>query len=555
MSMTEQVTGFRITSIRIVMILAFSAFVTRLLPVAISNYPFNNDSLVECGIASDMLQNGHFGKFADSPWNGTHSAATPLFDALIAFVSGAFGVTPYQCAQVIVSVISVATVCMIFILARTISGGLVGGFAAGFGALTMGTFVFTTGSAWKEALGIMLLVMILVSYVMRSQNRFRILLFLCLMVVPLVHHLVAAIAMLFMAYMLAWRLYFAFRWTNIRRGLLLDAVTAVVPILWMSLYYYEVALDRISLVSSPIGLIGLLASFFGLCVVLIGVLSIKKHSKRTYSPLIGIGVVILLVLDFLGFLFPYSPSASEWYLLFIASVGVFLTIGWYGTEIIVETRRKYNAVQIGLALPALTIIGFGLQKGFLLSSHQIAYRTFDFLDIFILIGIAGGFVFLQKNHSKAYPVLGLIMVLSLLVTFPFAYASGSLLGVRHDTQAYEVDALTWVDDHLVTQKVISDERIGYISWVLFGVAKDAGLPVYMKTNFTISADWVCVAEDSWTDRGVNCYPVGRIVVQKENFTRILSAANVLYVGGPVDDRVETFRGSVIGASVVYSPPA
>ena len=99
-----------------------AAFFTRILPLSISQYPFNNDALAECGIASDILRNGHLTYDPGAPWYGTHGMAIPILDLLLAFVAGSLGVTPLACAQFVNAVFSVTTVGGLFVLVRSVSG-------------------------------------------------------------------------------------------------------------------------------------------------------------------------------------------------------------------------------------------------------------------------------------------------------------------------------------------------------------------------------------------------------------------------------------------------
>ena len=530
----------------VVALLSFSAFLTHLLPLSISQFPFNNDTLSVCGISSDIMNNHRLTGLESSGWQNAHGVRTPLLSIIISYFASAIGTTPLQCAQFVDASLAVVTVGGIFLLTRSMTGRLLGALASGFMAITFGTFVFTTASVWNESLGIALLVVLLLAFIRRSQLRFGLLTFAILMMLPLAHHLVAFIGLLILAYLLVWSWFFAVATSSLRKRHLIDFAVVGIAAVWAVSYYVVVDFDRISDISSPIKLAFLLSCFVLLSMVTTVILMPRRYSKLTFAPLVGGGLFVVLVLDFLGFVFPYSHSASDLYLLLAAATCFLFSVAWYGTEILIETQPVYRAVQVALAISPLTLIGYGLLQGFSTSSHQVVYRTFDFLDIFIFVGAGAALCAFQDRHKKLYPLVGITMVVSLVISFPFAYATEELLGVRHDTQAYEVDALEWTAVRSNATRVITDERISYISWSMFGLVKDAGLPLYLKHNTTILPDWVCMAEDEWMSSGVNAYPEGTIIVPKAEYEKVQLAANVLYIGGPVDNRAIMFVGSRIG---------
>jgi len=550
MHISDLISFKRLTASGSLAIVSIAAFLTRLFPLSMSQYPFNNDSLIECGMASDIVHSGHLTYPSDSPWNGTHSVATPVFNVLIAFFSSSLGINPLQCAQVLTAIVSVLTVGLLFVLGRLVSGSLRGGIVAGFMGVMMGTFVFTTASVWKEALGMAFLALALLSFVLRGQRRYASLTFVVLMLMPLIHHLVTAIALMFCAYMLAWSWYFAVSKGAIRKRHVTDLSMVALPSVWAVGYYSSVSFDRLSAFSSPVNVLLIVGSFALLSVVAIAVLSIKKHSKRTYAPVLGAILVLLIVADYCGFLFPYSPSASSAYIL-LGLVSAFLfSLSWYGTESVIENRIRYRAIMVGLIASPLTLIGYGLMKGFSLSSHQILYRTFDFLDVFIFLGVGAAMVFLRSRDVRFYSIVGIVMVASLIISFPFSFGSEQLLGVRHDTQAYEVDAIEWLKDHGASLPLVTDVRIGFIAGSVAHLPQYPDLPHYLELNLSLSIDAYYLMEKSWMTRGVNDYPRGEVVVGESNYTLTKAANNVIYVGGPVGDCATILVGSEVGQSLV-----
>ena len=520
------------------LVIAVSSFLTRLYSLSISPYPFNNDAITECTIASEILGSGHL-DFSSSINQSTHSLGIPAFNVLVAYASSLMGVTPLECAQFIIATVAVVTIGGIYLLARIVTGSLLGGVTAGFMAVTFGTFVYTTGSGWKEALGLALLITALLAFVGRSLPRNRALLFVTLMILPLTHHLVAAITLLTLALAVCWSWFHALSTHGLRKRHVADLLTVAIPVVWMTAYYLQISFDSSSLVNSRTALELAPVLFLVLCGVVIAVLSRKNHLRITFAPAVGLGVLVLLLLDYYGFLFPYTPSApAEFYIVLVCAIVFILTIAWYGTELILESRPLHRTIQLCLLIAPLAIMGVAVLGGFSYSSQKVFYRTFDFLDVALFMGAAFALVAL-RHRRKVFVVSAVALVVLSAVSFPFGYESERLLGVRHDTQPYEMDALLWLSAHNDSPNVVSDERIAYVYHALMDGWKNSYLPAHIMRNASLPP-FFCVVEDSWTTVGVNDYPRGKVVIPLANYTSTLGHANVLYVGGSASNKIQIF---------------
>jgi hypothetical protein len=391
-------------------------------------------------------------------------------------------------------------------------------------------------------------VLILVSLIRRNEMRFRAVCFVLLMIVPLVHHLVAIVALLATAFPLVWSWFLAVTTHSIRRRNFTDLIMIAVPTAWTTAYYSTVSFDKFQALTSFSNVMLLIGGFLALCGVAIAVLSMKTHSRLTFAPLLGIGIVVLLVLDYNGYLYSYAPSASVYYLYLVAAFGFIFSIAWYGSEVIFERRPRYNAVHLGLLLAPLAVIGYGFFGGFSSSSHQIIYRSFDYADLFIFIGGGAAVYWLFSNRRKAYPLVAGLVVVSLAVSFPFAYDTQTLLGVRHDTQAYEIDGIKWIVGAQSHPHMISDERLSYIGQAMADIPEDNGLPTNFATNYTLPPFWIGVLEYDWLSTGVNNYPEGLVVVSRPDYMRVMEHSNVFYVGGPSENRLIVYATSYVGYS-------
>ena len=534
-----------VTSSLVLVVLFVAAFLTRLYPLSFSEYPFNNDSLTECGVASEILSTGHLEFPPGSQWHGTHSVATPILNLFLAFSSASLGANPIECAQLLNAVVFLSTIGAIFILVRIMSSSLLGATAAGFTSIVLGTFVFTTASVWKEALGFSFFAFAVLFFVCRDRISFRVLALAIIFLIPFVHHLVAAVVLLFLSFLVIWSWFVAVNRGRIQRRHVMDLAMVGFPVVTAVLYYYCVSFDRISTFSSPASVLTMVIAFVLLVLSGIAVLSMKKHSKWTFAPAIGGGLIALAVADYYGWIFPYKHSASQSYLLLSLVYGFILSVAWYGSEVLVEKIPRYRAVQMGLLIAPLTIIAFGILGGFTLSSHKVLYRSFDFLDMFVFVGVGVAVTTLKLRHRIFYPVLPVILIVLALISFPFAYESARLLGVRHDTNGYEVDSFEWLADHADSRWISSDERLARIAQNSWGANRDASLPTMIEKNLALSPDNFYVIEDDWMTLGVNNYPYGLVVVKESRFSQLMDDANVIYIGGPSSDRILVFVPSTL----------
>lgn len=534
-------------------IIVVAAFLTRLWPLAFSTYPFNNDGLTECALAKQMLASGHMSFFPDGHLGTTHSIAIPAMNLVIAYASSALGVDTLMFGQVLTAVVSVLTIGGIYLVGREFSGSTRGGITAALMGILMGTFVFTTGSVWKEAFGFGLILLVIVGFIRRDQPRFRILCLLTLMIIPLVHHLVAIVTLLLLAFPIVWGWFFAISKRSLGHRHFEDLAMVALPAVWIYVYYTAVSMDSFENVLSKMGLFLIAIAFVLLSLVQVVVLSKKNHSKLTFAPIPGIMITILLVLDYFGYIFPYKSGSSLVYLILVGAFGFFVAVAWYGTEHILEFRHRFRAVHFGLLLAPATVIGFSVLEGLSLASHKSIYRSFDFVDIFIFVGVGAAVSSAYSLRKRVYPVLATLMILFLAMSFPFGYYSGQTVGVRHDTQSYEVDAVMWLYQNQRGPHLISDERIAYMGLALADIPKDGGLVGALTNNATLPPHWFVAFDDSYLTDGVSDYPRGLVVVPLANSTRMVDASDIMYVGGPRGDRITMLATSNIGHWVVLGP--
>jgi hypothetical protein len=542
---TRREVGTRLVVLLIISLLAFS---TRLLPLAISPNPFNNDGITECRIASDIVASRHLEFPYGHSYSGTHSLVTPAFDVLIAFLASFFGVSTFAVGQLLVAGLSVLTVACGYLVASRICGRVDGALMAVLFLSLFGTFVFVTGSVWKESLGVAFLVLLVFAFINRSQRRMLAVEIAILATLPIVHHLVTVIALSALVFLTFWSVSLAIWRKDIKRRHAIDVAVAVASIAYTYSYYSVRSLDALSHLNSVADAVEVLAVFLLLCVIAVVVFSWTRHVKWTFAPVPGALFMLLFVWDYNDPLFPYVPGNPQYILLLGASAAFLISVAWYGFEKVLESRSRYRAVPLCLFMPPLAVIAFSMLSGVDLKSFNILYRTMDFADISLALGIAVAFSSLVPR-IRLRKALAVVLVAALILTFPFSYATNVLAGMRHDTQEYEVDAMGWIHSYGNESYIIqTDERLSYDASALYDYQKIAALPGLIEDQILPGPLSYNILEEEWMTLGVNDYPQGHPVLNSSYVSQLLHASDVLYIGGPSGNHALVFCASNIGQS-------
>ena len=538
------------TILFVLVVLGLLAFTTRLWPMHISTLPFNNDGLTECRIASDILAWGSLEYPSTAFYFNTHSVVTPSFNVLLAYVSSAVGVPPLYISQMVVAVVSIVTILGTYLLAKQITGSAKGGIAAAVFIALLGTAAFVTGSAWKESLGYALMVLFFYAYANRSDIRFLVLEILLLLTIPLVHHLVTAVVYIALGYLTLWSLYFAAKTRAWRPRHLTELLVFVVTSTITYSYYSLNSLDKLGYVSGYQDVLKIAAVFLGFLLLAVVALGPKRYVKWTLAPIPGVAIVAFVLWDYVNPVFPYIPNATDFVIILMLCTGALVSAAWFGFEELLNSRLLLRAVPLGMLLPAVTLMTFALLSGFSIQSHQLVYRTFDFADLALAMGVGMTVAHLARKPRAEWLVVVTVMA-ALLLTFPFAYETSALLGERHDTQEYEVDAVEWLEYAAGSDSMLqSDERISYIAMAISGFGKMPYLPSRIMDSGFLGEGAFYMLETEWTTVGVSDYPDGYLVLNGTEVALIVSSSNVFYVGGPVSNQIVVFSCTEVGQEAI-----
>jgi hypothetical protein len=537
----------RLTDPRLLVLIVLSvlAFSTRVLPLSISPLPFNNDGMTEARIADDILSSEHLKYPEGSFYSDSYSVVTPVYNVLLAFAASSMSTDTFSASQLVIAAFSVLTVVGVYLVAIRITNNLTGSISAAFVLALLGTFVYLTGSAWKGALGIALLLLLTVAYINRSDRRFLVLELVILLILPLTYHLVTILAYLFVAYLTCWSILVAVMRGRVTVSHVFDAIIIGASSLIAYVYYLNASFQRLSDYGEIVNIAFMVLAFLALFLVAALALNGKGNGRRlSFAPSVGAIVVFVVFVDYFNPVFPYTQGFASYVLLVGLLYGLVVIVGWYGLERLTLSNSRYRAIPLGLLLPVLTIFLFALTSGLDLDGHKIFYRTFDYADISLALGAGVAIAYIKRTRIRTTAVVLLTAVL--ICSFPFGYATGTLLGDRHDSQEYEVDAITWVyDSSGPSVKVRSDERLSYNARALYDYGKDPYLPSRLASGDLSTSSVMNLFLEEWTVIGVNDYPRGHPILDTDYVESVLEISNVLYVGGPETNNIIVFQTSLI----------
>jgi len=506
---------------------------TRLLSFSFSPLPFNNDGMTESRIADDILASGGLDYPEGASYVGTHSTITPFYNVALAFCASILGVSAFSVAQFVIAGVSLVTVLGTYLLSFEVTKSRTAALGSSMVLSLLGSFVYLTASTWKAALGVSLFVVLAYAYCNRSDKRFMILEIIALITLPFVHHLVAVLAYAFVAYMTVWSVLAAIRNRRFRARHVTDISVVAAPAVAAYSYYHFASLDRLDYLADGSGFLAFGVIFFLTSVVFSLVMIQRRHLRFTLSWVPAILVMVFFLVDFTNPLFSYS-AGTPYYVVVLASAScLVLGVGWYGYELIVESKSRYRAVPLGLFLPILTLVCFALFMGLGLRSHQILYRSFDFVYVSVALGV-GVVIMHMESRPRVRLTLVAFLIVALLLSFPFGHATGTLTGVRHDTQEYEVDALGWLAENAGSNcTLFSDERLSYNARAIFDMVKRNDLPYMLNLSRYPPPGSYSLYEYEWSVVGVNDYPRGHPVIDANHVEAVMADLNVVYVGGPM----------------------
>jgi hypothetical protein len=525
-------------------ILYLVALAVRLVPLATTPLPYNVDSLLETRMASDIVHSGGLAYPTNASYaDDRHSTITPLYNIFLAASSVVVGMEPVRISPLLVPLLTSITVVAVFMIVMKMTKNKHAAMGAGVFLALSGTYVAVTLAPWKEAFGLLFLPVALYLYVNREDDiRLRALAVLLLALMPLMHHLVTAVAYLMVTFITLIPMAQRALRRRVTSNDKLDV--GILGSLWAfaAAYYFISRFNRTEFFRPDSGM-WLFASVFA--VMLIGgIYAARRTATRLYLilpiPLVALGV---FAVNYFVPIFPFTTGTNRTVLLYLLPYIILIYPLLLGFALVLDSSSKYRVFLIALFLAPFTIIVFAFLWGLNpTTSYPMIVRTFDFLDfgIAIAVGIGLAYMLNKLRRRSARAALGALFVVTCIVTTPIAFSTQKMFKVQHSTFEYETEALGWVrEKNAAGLNLSTDMRLHEIGHNLYDLEGDFFLPYAMQKEDELIKNRVCVAESQWTHPpGAEMDPLDAVVISKTSFESIILHQNdIIGCGGPADNRV------------------
>lgn len=515
------------------------ALVVRLVPLAASPYPYNIDGLGEAMLANGMYHTGSAAVPQDSGIQGSYIVHIPLFDMLIAAISSFVGIEPLFLIQYATAAIGAMSCVLASIVVHRITENVRISLVAGMFLALLGTYVFCTTSAWKETLGLTMLVIMAGLFLERKDIRFRALLTTVLVAIIFIHHHSAILTILVFTFAISWQCYLSMRakrwtWEN-------SADTLTAASLWiLAISYYSVIdLPYFAFLRPDTDLY----LFIAVAVVMVLFMFTVMSGKWTISrrPLLKVLIPViaagLILLNYFRPIFPGIPGTGSSILLFAVPYLLLVPAIWYGSESLMTRGKTYTPLLLALILAPLSMMMFGFLRGLDPTSYTVIYRTFDFLDLGLAALFGAGLIVILLKARKYAPIILAASLILIASTTPLAFQTENLFGVQNQTYEYEYNVYDLIHTDSELRNLDSDQRISASANSLFNFSVNADLAFLVEEGQSMSTDHWLIVETNWMTSGAQEFPLKSVILNESTFGEFLNSNNVIIISGPSDDQM------------------
>lgn len=510
------------------------ALVIRLYPLAFSPYPYNIDGLGEAMMSNGIYQSGTLAVPPDAGYSQSYIVSMPLMDVLVASMSAFVGIEPLLLIQPIIAVIGALSCVAATLVVHRITGNTRMSVLAGMFLAVLGTFVFVTTSAWKETLGLAMMIIMAGLYLERRDMRYRVILTAALVMMTFIHHHSAVMAYLLFTFAIAGESFLALRNKRLEKGNYVDMATAAALWIIALTYYSNIDLPYYLFLRPDTDLYLFIAVAVAMVLIMFVSMaglkpSLKRYHLKVIIPAVASGLVVL---NYFRPVFPGLPGTDPSLMIFVLCYSLLLVPIWFGSDRLLTPGQKTTPLLFASLFAPLCMIMFGLLRALDPTSQMIVYRTFDFLDIGLAALFGVGLALMAKNMRKMAPVVAALFLIVLAITAPLAFQTEKLFGVQNQTYGYEVDSYFLLDSISPVQYADSDQRISTsVGWVA-NLTGDSDLAYRIDAELSIPRDRWLIVETSWTTSGAQEFPLRPRVLNETAFDDFLASMNVLVISGP-----------------------
>lgn len=520
------------------------ALAARLVPLTVSPLPFSIDGFILARVAADIAARDAWS--IDPADVNSYNMKLPGFSLWWAATADLAGLSLLGHLQLILPLLTSFAVVPAYLFGAKATGRRLGGFVAGLFIALFGSFLLHTSAAAKESIALLVFPVVVLLFQGREDRRSRALAAVLLLFLPFLHSLTAflTLGMVAALVVLGQRRVLA-RGRFSVRGLAIDVVTGPALGAPALVYYLTVDLPFLSEVLAPASF----ALFLGIVVLLSALLlpvalpRRRRTDRRRASPVARAAIPpalgLLVVLGNRGNgLFVGAAGTQPGLLSVLPAVLVFAAFAVAGFQLLRRTTNRMADVVAAMLVAPIALTLLGLLRGLDATGLTLVYRAFDFMDYAVAALVAVAFVAAWRGLRPVKPARGLLaagFLATLLATTPMAWNTQDVFSVQNVTTPEEFQALALLAA-LGARNVTTDERLASIGAWWFGYSMDASLPLRLRDNEPITADYALVLE-RWSTVGAQIHPAPNVVLSPSTIARFLGANRVAYVSGPPGDRI------------------
>jgi hypothetical protein len=516
-----------------------AALAVRWVPLLFSSLPFNIDGFPLAAIAEDFLATGRWS--LDPAEANAYNLRMPFYPTMLAALAAATGVPPLRAMAWLLPVLTGTAALGGYVLAWRTARHRGVALAAGVFLALYGPFVFLTAAAMKEALGLVLLPLVVALWLGRGDPRKRALAVFLLLALPLVHHLTTLLALGIVGLVVigdaarAWSLG-RLRWRTVAWDVLTGPALAAPA----AAYYAAVGLGLLREIATAdqMALFLAVSLLFGALAARLAAVgpAPPRPSSRTLGRaawLLPLAGVVVVVANARRAVFPGTLPTTPFLLVLLVPLAVLAAPAVGGWRIL-RTTASGGRPAAPLALAALAVIAFALLRGLDPLSFALVYRTVDFLD-FAWAGLVGVALLARPVSRRRRAVLGTVFLAALLATLPLAFAGQAVFGVENGTTEGEFAALLHADRTAVGM-LGGDQRLAAIAAWYFAANASGTAPLRLARGDSLASFGLVVAEERWLGPGAQVHPLPNVVLSPAAWDDLM-ANHVVYAGGPTGDGV------------------
>jgi hypothetical protein len=532
----------------VVLALVCVALAARLVPLTVSPLPFSVDGFALTRVSSDIAARGAWA--IDEGDVNSYNMKLPGFSLLWAGTAQLAGLSSLLHVQLILPMITSLTVLPAYLIGIKTTGRRLGGFTAGLFVALFGSFLLHTSAAAKESIALLVFPVAVLLFHGREDRRTRALAVVLLLFLPFLHSLTAFLTLGMIAALVVLRQRRAFhRGRFSAKALAWDVITGPALAVPALVYYLAVDLPFLSEVLAPASF-GL---FLAIVVLLTALLAsaARRPTRRIGRPLASpaarslippiLGVLVVIGNTGRG-LFVGAAGTQPALLEVLPAILVIAALAVVGLQLLRRTMNRMSDLVVSMLVAPTALILFGLLRGLDATGLTLVYRAFDFMDYAFAALVAVAFVAAWRGLRRVRPARGLLAVgflATLLATTPIAWNTPAVFSVQNVTTPEEFQALALLAT-LGARNVTTDERLASVGAWWFGYTTDSLLPLMLRANETIQADYALVLE-RWTTVGAQLHPAPNVVLDAATLDEFLREHSVVYSAGPAGNRVYVLR--------------